>query len=946
MKRIKRIAGIMASVLLLNQITPVYAEFNLHDKSENCIKTATNSYAYHEDIDIASVTDAGQDPDSGYDIDIFPMGGGRTDQEDTSTPSNPTTITDEIIIPDNLTSEIEFCDTIFHYETDIVSADISMNGIAKLEKQNASQSDADHKNSSVRMRAVPVSEIDERYQLAINAAGVEEENVQNFSGIKFEFYDNDELLDVSECSMTAEITPGENVIRKANDLHKERSINPEADAGIEFSVISDKGNGYEKEESLMLYADESKENTIVTSINSEDPILFLSVKQANNPKFTVQYYSTFVKPKRDPNGVLKIINTDNGGQNKGGNLPKNGNLNLPIISLAFKDAGNGKKSIDTETITQALYRDKEFTYFEAPSLTYMGYYYFGENHQIDSVWILKDGKSANSTNKDDFEIYENITEPDKLHFTNDPDKVNKNTILIEDGDVIRLCANSLSGTYENDVTFYDYDITDEEGYGSRATLNPNKENILQGINNEANYSGNGAKFAFGNGNTGLGIENIKWGNNRINAYNRIGSYGSADYSYMGCAFEMVTGLDENNNIIYADGIDAPKLFNEGNAIGKTPVGGWSLKFNRNGDMYTLSGVPDAGLSDLEYFNNPSNGSTTYTNIWTNNFWPMDDIKNNDPLTGGAYKSFKQQSISYKTVDGKREYYIRDGYNSWPSSDDGIDHNNMFGMHFEVNFNLTEDYIGPLDYYFFGDDDMWVFLDGELVCDIGGVHKSVGSYVNLWDYLDSGDTGNHTLSFFYTERGLSGSVCYMQFLLPSVNAETTTWPPVPDSEYGSLRIDKDVINGSDANEEYVFDLTITDSENNPLFDDYPIDRYSFDGTKISSDLIMNGKITFKLKDGEYIKIKQLPVGYKWSVTETNIPKNCQVSYTTDKKTESVSEKTAEGIISENHASTVTFTNTISFVLPETGGSGIIFYFCFGILMMTASAYILSDNKRKK
>ena len=28
------------------------------------------------------------------------------------------------------------------------------------------------------------------------------------------------------------------------------------------------------------------------------------------------------------------------------------------------------------------------------------------------------------------------------------------------------------------------------------------------------------------------------------------------------------------------------------------------------------------------------------------------------------------------------------------------------MKYAVNFNLTEDYVGPLDYYFFGDDDMW------------------------------------------------------------------------------------------------------------------------------------------------------------------------------------------------------------------------------------------------
>ncbi len=100
----------------------------------------------------------------------------------------------------------------------------------------------------------------------------------------------------------------------------------------------------------------------------------------------------------------------------------------------------------------------------------------------------------------------------------------------------------------------------------------------------------------------------------------------------------------------------------------------------------------------------------------------------------------------------------------PYSDDGQAHNSFFGMQYAVTFTLTPDYVGPLDYTFFGDDDMWVFLDNTLVCDIGGVHSSVGEYVNLWDYIrtDRTEDEQHTLTFFYTERGASGSTCYMNF----------------------------------------------------------------------------------------------------------------------------------------------------------------------------------------
>lgn len=120
-----------------------------------------------------------------------------------------------------------------------------------------------------------------------------------------------------------------------------------------------------------------------------------------------------------------------------------------------------------------------------------------------------------------------------------------------------------------------------------------------------------------------------------------------------------------------------------------------------------------------------------------------------------------------------------GDNQWkalPVSDDGMDHNSYFGMFYELEFDLDETYCGPLEYLFFGDDDMWVFLDGELVCDIGGVHSSVGEYVNLWDYLKNEDgtskSGKHTLKFYYTERGASGSTCWMQFTLPSVTNKRT------------------------------------------------------------------------------------------------------------------------------------------------------------------------------
>lgn len=107
------------------------------------------------------------------------------------------------------------------------------------------------------------------------------------------------------------------------------------------------------------------------------------------------------------------------------------------------------------------------------------------------------------------------------------------------------------------------------------------------------------------------------------------------------------------------------------------------------------------------------------------------------------------------------------------------------MHFTVDFTLPEDYTGDLEYLFFGDDDMWVFLDGTLVVDIGGIHLPVGEYADLWDYIPKGNTTPHRLDVFFIERGASGSTCWMQFTIP----DAAFTPAVPAPAPGGLELPK-------------------------------------------------------------------------------------------------------------------------------------------------------------
>ena len=155
---------------------------------------------------------------------------------------------------------------------------------------------------------------------------------------------------------------------------------------------------------------------------------------------------------------------------------------------------------------------------------------------------------------------------------------------------------------------------------------------------------------------------------------------------------------------------------------------YTLVFNRNGDTYTLSGVEDGGKN--------------WVTGAGNNFYPLDKV-----------------------------------LPSYEESERGNNHNNYFGMRYDVTFKIG-DYVGPLNYKFTGDDDLWVVLDGKkIVIDLGGIHSAATGNVDLWNYI--GQAANlteaqkqqtHTLTILYMERGAGASNCEMKFTLPSAKIQ--------------------------------------------------------------------------------------------------------------------------------------------------------------------------------
>ncbi|WP_288240649.1 fibro-slime domain-containing protein [uncultured Bifidobacterium sp.] len=784
------------------------------------------------------------------------------------------------------------------YANDEYTVDVTVRGDAVVSDAEAPAADAVISDASGDL-AMTVDVLDEsqpEWQAVEDYAESKDEagDVLDVTALDFGFTYQGQALDVSDCELNATVAPTAALVA-AGAAPKAAA---EAETGVEVTAL----NGVSEElGTVMVAQNEDETKSLDVTLDSAAPVLGLTAKSALNPHFTVQYYANLEVTDRDSGGYLEILNTDNGGNNQGGKLPTNGG-NTPTTGLYLVDVGNGKREIRTHMELTELYTANEYDYFEAPSLPYVNIFRENGNYTANEVWVLKEGKDASSTNEADWEVHKGIVGATELHFTNNPNKADEpNTILIEKGTVIRLVANQTTSDYDNAATFYDYNITDD----GKTTWDGT--NGQHGINSGSNYTRDGAKLAFGNANTGTGLENESWNGNTLNQYNRSGG------GLQGCTFGLVTGLDSEGHIVYADGVTAPNLFDDGPATGKVTHTDMSLDFNRAGDTYTLSSVKGANLDGLEYFNNPQTpGKDPYTHIWTNNFWPMDGRRSTDGLTG-----YYNDRGGYSGYDGNKLY---------PVSDDGQAHNNMFGMQYTVEFELTEDYVGPLEYYFFGDDDMWVFLDGRLVCDIGGVHSSVGAYVNLWDYIAKGDAGKHTLKFYYTERGLSGSTCYMQFTLPSVSSGT------PQYQNGQLKVQKQVVGNADPDTEFSFDINIWSDDGLAQGSDYSIVRYNADGTqRIESSLLTDGRGKFKLKANEYVIIDYLQHGTHYTIKEANVP-GVTVSNTIDNgKPNQSAEVTGTTPVGKN--SIVLFTNTFRPKLPDTGGSGVWALSIGGLTLMT-------------
>ena len=369
-----------------------------------------------------------------------------------------------------------------------------------------------------------------------------------------------------------------------------------------------------------------------------------------------------------------------------------------------------------------------------------------EIYSADERTILVGGKINDYTKAQNWEV----------------SKVKVNDVVVTNHEKIEVAQDSTIKVYytpkRNDnfqgpTSFYDYTVKAGEGYD---------ENTGKWTQYSFNMLGEAAKG-----------DN---GNQKITSGKMDHNYDSYKYN-----FTVDSGYDEHENKIEAE------------------VNNYKENVKRIGGL--LKEVEDNGKGAVK-FNYPEPGFFVDQDATAT-------INNNETYLRRVIKDYKlvfdQNGDSYKltkVIDKNGDQRATAGSNFFPldgvprseKSDDG-NHNYFFGMRYDVTFKIG-DYVGPLNYTFTGDDDLWVVLDGKkIVIDLGGIHQAAKKEVNLWDYVKHKDENEHTLTILYMERGAYESNCQMEFTLPSARISEVTNVPTTDLVLKKVNKSQDALSGA-------------------------------------------------------------------------------------------------------------------------------------------------------
>lgn len=329
--------------------------------------------------------------------------------------------------------------------------------------------------------------------------------------------------------------------------------------------------------------------------------------------------------------------------------------------------------------------------------------------------------------------------------------------------------NTVDGISGLKVNLFDYDVPNMPGQGSD-TYDFTKSGSLDVQSNVATNPNNNNNINTGHDLKILGYGGSSYAQNS-DGYDRFWINGyTQQYAQQGIVKDELS----------EDGY--PELTPElnGNGERENP----SLKYlfdpeSKNHNVYAFPGADGLFQQDNQgfYYYNSNSNYAEYDQL-TNRFILYEHTYSQN--TGGS------NGANAKPI-GFFPFHKYDTVDTQPEMNFNSNLNHHFGMSMAVDFEIPKsrkatDQQGnkhDIIYEFSGDDDLWVFVDDELVLDIGGIHQPVTGKINFTTgeitvygeepITKSFSVGGHTLKMFYMERGGCDSNLSVKFNLPLVNA---------------------------------------------------------------------------------------------------------------------------------------------------------------------------------
>lgn len=291
-----------------------------------------------------------------------------------------------------------------------------------------------------------------------------------------------------------------------------------------------------------------------------------------------------------------------------------------------------------------------------------------------------------------------------------------------------------------------------------------------------------------------------------------------------------------------------------------------------------------------------------------NTWGIDKV--GDSSNRGQFFPFDAADKVFNEENGQLvQNGIKADNKGNSSYNDGKPVNHHFGLSMSTRFvqpngGLTNNKNNNNDmtFEFAGDDDVWVFIDDVLVGDIGGIHNRASLSINfhtgdikvndnyngtlLSKYQEAGKAGdtswngstfangtNHTLKFFYLERGATDSNMELKFNLVTVpESDIIKFDQdgglVEGAQFALYKTDENFTDTT-ANPESLLGSGTTDADGQLTLTNGVNDVINFD------DLHKQGCQYYLLKE------TKVPEGYRSSLTATDGSMQLEYVSTSDK-----------------------------------------------------------------